>query len=87
MNNEWYYRGACKVKESDNEEIKSIKLFNKTILADKKPYFMRYIYPQTMNEYNTYVDKVNKKCILEFRISIDELLVKNKQNKRTKKYS
>lgn len=84
MNNEWYYRGACKIKESDNDEVKSLKQFNKSILADKKPYFMRYIYPQTMNEYNTYVDKVNKKCILEFRMSIDELLTKNNKTNEQK---
>ena len=36
------------------------------IAADKKPYFMRYVYPELMARYNKYVKSVNKKSIREF---------------------
>lgn len=43
------------------------------IVADKKPYFMRYIYPDLMKQYNTYVRNSNKNAIREFGISVNEI--------------
>lgn len=43
------------------------------IVADKKPYFMRYIYPALMKQYNTYVRNSNKNAIREFCISVNEI--------------
>jgi len=43
------------------------------IMADKKPYFMRYIYPDLNKDYTTYVRKVNQKCLMEHRKTVDEL--------------
>ena len=59
-----------------DEEIKK-REFNLRILADKKPYFMRYIYPNLINQYNTYIKNTNKKCVREFRVTIEELLSKD----------
>ena len=36
------------------------KKYNQTIVADKKPYFMNYIYPQQMAKYQKY-NKYNYK--------------------------
>lgn len=47
--------------------------FYKGILADKKPYFMKYIYPGTMKEYKKYTTNSNLKCQTRFGISLDEL--------------
>lgn len=47
-----------------------------SIIADKKPYFMRYIYPSLMRQYNTYISNTNKKCLREFRLSVAELMEK-----------
>ena len=46
---------------------------NASISADKKPYFMRYIYPNVMSQYNKYIRNANMKCLREFRMSILEL--------------
>lgn len=73
MPKEWYDRGANRSGEGVSEEARQ---FNLRIIADKKPYFMRYIYPSMMKQYNTYISNTNKKCIREFRISVDELLAK-----------
>ena len=51
--------------------------FNISILADKKPYFMRYIYPSLASSYDLYIKNTDKKCYREFRISIYELLSKS----------
>lgn len=77
MPKDWYDRSANKITEDmSDDEIEHIE-FNLRILADKKPYFMRYIYPALMNQYNTYIRNTNKKCIREFRQTIDELLEKD----------
>lgn len=47
---------------------------NLSILADKKPYFMRYIYPDLMKQYNTYIKNTTAKCAMLFRIKISDLL-------------
>ena len=76
MPKEWYDRSANRIKDDlSDEEIKR-KQFNLRILADKKPYFMRYIYPNLMNKYNTYIKNSNKKCMREFRQTIEELMKK-----------
>jgi hypothetical protein len=83
---EWYDVYACKITELDTDEDKELKLFNKSILADKKPYFMRYIYPDQNNKYNTYIDSVNKKSTIDFNMSLDELLKSNEQNQYIEYY-
>lgn len=69
----WYDRHANKIDEEDTDEVVKRKKFNLSILADKKPYFMRYIYPDLMRQYNTYIKNSNKKAMREFRMSIEEL--------------
>lgn len=45
-----------------------------SIVADKKPYFMRYIYPRLMKDYNTYIKNSTRVCLREFGKSPDELM-------------
>jgi len=68
MPKSWHDRHA--VAKIDDDETKS---FYKSIVADRKPYFMRYIYPQLMRQYNTYVKSTEQNAQREFRMSIDEL--------------
>lgn len=77
MPKEWYDRAANRITEELSEDEIALREFNLRILADKKPYFMRYIYPNLMSQYNTYIKNTDKKCIREFRQSIDELLTKD----------
>jgi hypothetical protein len=74
MPKEWYDRNAN--KSGDDIENEYLRQFNLRIIADKKPYFMRYIYPTLMKQYNTYITNTNKKAIREFRLTMDELLKK-----------
>ena len=77
MPKEWYDRNAVRnIDISLSKEMKYKHDLYLSILADKKPYFMTYIYQTLMKQYNTYIKNTNKKCIREFRITIDELLSK-----------
>ena len=70
----WFDYHANALPEGASEEDEARRHFNLRILADKKPYFMRYIYPTLMNQYNTYMKNVETKCAREFRMTLDELL-------------
>ena len=82
---EWYDSSVNKIKIDkdgviiDNQDTIDIKLFNQTIIANKKPYFMNYIYPSDMAVYKKYIQNSNKKCYMQFGISIENLI--NKENK------
>ena len=68
MPKHWYDRRAA--EDLDDEELQE---FNLRIAASKKPYFMRYIYPSLMKEYNAYIKSTNGKSVMEFRRQVSEL--------------
>ena len=47
--------------------------FYRSIVADKKPYFMRYIYPALMRQYNTYIKNTDRNALREFHMTVSEL--------------
>ena len=71
----WYNRFALSYNDNDSDEERVAKEFNKTIIADKKPYFMCYIYPQEMSKYKNYIENNNAQCINLFGMTISELEV------------
>lgn len=77
MPKDWYDRAANRITDDLSEEEVQRRLFNLRVLADKKPYFMRYIYPNLMSQYNTYIKNTDKKCMREFRQTIEELMMKS----------
>lgn len=44
-----------------------------SIIADKKPYFMIYIYPNLKKQYLSYIKSAERNSLREFGISVDEL--------------
>lgn len=76
----WYDYHANALPDGSNEHDEKIRSFNLSILADKKPYFMRYIYPDVMKQYNSYVRNTNVKCNMLFRMPIDELCCMNEED-------
>lgn len=64
----WHNRHEVN-KISDNSQ----RELYRSIVADKKPYFMRYIYPALMKQYNTYIKNTNRNALREFQMSIAEL--------------
>lgn len=68
MPREWYDRHA--VNKIDDPHMRK---FYRDIVADKKPYFMRYIYPTLMKQYNTYIRNTNRSALREFQMTMEEL--------------
>lgn len=69
MPREWHDRHSVNMIEDTETRRLYLKL-----VADKKPYFMRLIYPTLMKQYNTYIKNTNKNALREFQMTIDELL-------------
>lgn len=73
----WYNRRTIEDMSAENAE------FNLSILADKKPYFMRYIYPDLMKQYNTFIKNTNSQCLRKFRCTIDDLVARDEDELST----
>lgn len=69
MPREWHDRHSVNIIEDVDK-----KRFYQKLVADKKPYFMRLIYPALMKQYNTYIKNTNKNAMREFQMTVDELL-------------
>ena len=83
MPKSWHDHHAASTIE-DPEKRK----FYSRIVADKKPYFMRLVYPDLMRQYNTYIKNTNKNALREFRMTMDELLTipEEKQTERQSEF-
>lgn len=68
MPKDWHdRREAAKIEDPERRALYM------RISADKKPYFMRYIYPVLMKDYNTYIKNTEKNALREFQMGVDEL--------------
>lgn len=74
MPRSWYDYHANALPDHATDEQVAEREFNLRILADRKPYFMRYIYPTLMKDYKAYMKSVETKCVREFRMPLEELL-------------
>ena len=75
----WYDKTSCNKLPSETDEQKHFKELCLRIVAENKPYFMKYVYPDLMAKYNKYLKDTNSKCIREFKMSMIDLM--NKPNK------
>ncbi len=69
MPKEWHDRHSVNTIEDADK-----RRFYLRLVADKKPYFMRHIYPALMKQYNTYIKNTNKSAMREFQMTVDEML-------------
>lgn len=68
MPREWHDRHTVnKIEDGERRDL------YRSIVADKKPYFMRYIYPDLMKQYNTYIKNTDKNALREFQLTVSEL--------------
>lgn len=70
----WFDYHSNKLPDGASEEDIARRDFNMSILADRKPYFMCYIYPALMKQYRTYMKNVETKCARKFRIGLADLM-------------
>lgn len=64
----WHDRHAANKIEDEIDRD-----FYRSIVADRKPYFMRYIYPALMKQYNTYIKNTDRNALREFQMTVDEM--------------
>lgn len=76
----WYNNQRNKISDKDSESEIERKNFYQSIVADKKPYFMNYIYPQQMAKYQKYIKNANIQCLSLFGVTISDLLKKQNKN-------
>lgn len=82
----WYDKAACNKLPDDTEDQKHFKELCLRIVAENKPYFMRYVYPDLMAKYNKYIKDTNSKCIREFKMSMSDLMKKSNKTIREKEF-
>ena len=83
----WYKINACgnEEKAKTEKELKDI-LFLKSLCANKKPYFMIYIYNDLKTKYKTHLKSSSSKCIRELGITLEELMSKENLTDKEKNF-
>lgn len=77
MPREWFdYHSAAKIEDDNTRELYT------SILADKKVYFQRYIYPALMKEYKDFIDTFSMKVRAGMGMSLESLLSKEDPNEQ-----
>lgn len=86
MPDKWYNWISNKISKGKDSSEKKEHWFNRKLVADKKPYFMQYVYPAERTRMNEYIKKNNEKCIMRFRITLDELIAKENRTQEEEKF-
>jgi hypothetical protein len=82
----WFDQSACHKLPDVSEEEQHYKELCLRIVADKKPYFLKYVYPDLMIEYKKYINDSNKKSIRIFQMSMEELIKKSEKTEEEKEF-
>lgn len=82
----WYDKSACNKLPENTEQQKHFKEICLKIVAENKPYFMKYVYPDLMARYNKYINDTNSKCIREFKMCMCDLIKKTNKTIREKDF-
>ncbi|NEW08216.1 hypothetical protein GK047_19635 [Paenibacillus sp. SYP-B3998] len=76
MPKHWFSYESNVVIDKETRQVISKDTFNLRLLANKKPYFMIYRYPQLLSAYKKYMADTSQNCRNRFGIEVEELLVK-----------
>ena len=66
MPDKWYNWISNKISKAKTSADKKENWFNRKLIADKKPYFMQYIYPAEKSKMDTYIKTNNEKVYYAF---------------------
>ena len=69
----WYDRKSNLPDNEDDPVTATKKAFNLSIVSDKKPYFMTYVYPDLKKDYSDFDKNTNSKALRLSKCGIDEL--------------
>lgn len=82
----WYDFHSLVIKEDDDDYTVKQKTYCKQIVADKKPYFMIYVYPHLKKEYRDYVKAERKICQRTWGIELEELFSKSDRDEKQEEF-
>ena len=82
----WYDIHSLVADEGDDALTAKQKEYNKQIVADKKPYFMIYVYPQLKREVRKFVKAAKASCASQYNITLDELLEKTDRTEEQEEF-
>lgn len=86
MPTKWYSWISNKIGDGKTSFEKKNNWLNRFLIADKKPYFMQYVYPAEKTKMNNYIKKNNEKCLMRFRLTLDELISKKDKTADEEKF-
>lgn len=86
MPDTWHSWIANKLNKANGHKQKKQFWINRKIIADKKPYFMKYIYPAEYAKTKDYIKKNNGKSLMRFRLTLDELIKKENKTKDEERF-
>ncbi len=69
----WHDPMALKRPDGDDPAALATYELNRRIVADRKPYFMRYVYPALMRDYRQYLKDTDAKCLSKYRMTVSDL--------------
>lgn len=74
------------MRETLSEEaIAEIEFNNRICIENRRPYFMRYLYPQKNRDYKSFREDINRACIVRWGKPLDELSDAERQSQEFKK--
>ena len=73
----WFDNYENRPGPDDSPDVLKQKEFRLQTAAVKKPYFLQYVYPQVQKDYKKYICDTEKKCRIEFGLSLEELMGKS----------
>lgn len=73
----WYDLKSCAINDDDDPDTIEDKRFWSRICANRKPYFMSYIYPAQMRDYKKYVAAARKRIEWDGYAGLDEIMQKD----------
>lgn len=73
MPKHWYDYRPLKVAEEDDPDTQAWKEFNRSLVANRKPYFMKYIYDDVAKELRNFIRNSEAHAMREYRMSVNSL--------------
>lgn len=71
---------------SDEKEERDRKYYHNSLIANRKPYFMIYVYDKVNNDYREYKKKSERACKEKFGCTLNQLLSKKDKSKQESYY-
>lgn len=74
------------IDKADSDEVKQEKYYHNKLVANKKPYFMIYIYEKLKTEYRDYRSKIERTCKEKFGCTLHQLMINPNRTQEEQQY-